>query len=328
VRAAIPLLLLAVAVGAFGRHLFGGSWSARAPRLAIALWQAMTWSVLAAATLAGIALAVPALPAAGGLGGLVHACVMALRQQYATPGGAALASSGLTLSVLLLGRVGYCAGANLLSAARTRAQHRAMLDMLGRPTPDGAAIVIDDENAVAYCLPGRQRQIVLTSGALAALDDAQLDAVLAHERAHIRGRHHLVVAGAAAAHRAFPRVPLFAAAASAVPHLVELLADDTACRRGDRLTVAEALVVLAEAPAPAVSLAASGADAVVRVQRLVDAPAPLGRARRFATCAFIGSLLVAPVLLIAAPAGAATSMAHCPRSMPGCQMPLATVRGG
>ena len=40
----------------------------------------------------------------------------------------------------------------------------------------------------AYCVPGRPATIVLTSGALAVLDPAQLTAVLAHERAHLAGR--------------------------------------------------------------------------------------------------------------------------------------------
>jgi Zn-dependent protease with chaperone function len=47
--------------------------------------------------------------------------------------------------------------------------------------------IIDGDRPTVYCLPGRRR-IMLTTGALTRLDDGELDAVLAHERAHLSGR--------------------------------------------------------------------------------------------------------------------------------------------
>jgi hypothetical protein len=47
------------------------------------------------------------------------------------------------------------------------------------------------------------------SGVLGILDDMQLAAVLAHERAHQSGRHHLLVTLAGVPATAFPRVPAF-----------------------------------------------------------------------------------------------------------------------
>ena len=41
----------------------------------------------------------------------------------------------------------------------------------------------------AYCVSGRPPAIVVTTAALGALDDRQLDAVVAHERAHLAGHH-------------------------------------------------------------------------------------------------------------------------------------------
>ena len=67
------------------------------------------------------------------------------------------------------------------------------------------------------------------------------------ERAHLTGRHHLVIILAAALRRAFPHVPFFAAAASQVSCLVEMAADDAAARRAHRLTLADALLTLAAA---------------------------------------------------------------------------------
>lgn len=88
-----------------------------------------------------------------------------------------------------------------------------------------------------YCLPGRRR-IVLTTGALARLDDGQLAPVLAHERAHLAERHHLVLRLAAALERAFPGARSFTVAAQQIGYLVEAAADDAATRRAPRLALA------------------------------------------------------------------------------------------
>lgn len=71
-------------------------------------------------------------------------------------------------------------------------------------------MVLDTPQPAVYCVPGRPATIVLTTGALAVLDEPQLLAVLAHEHAHLAGRHHLLVTLGKAARAAFPGVPLFA----------------------------------------------------------------------------------------------------------------------
>ncbi len=82
-----------------------------------------------------------------------------------------------------------------LRQRQTRA-HAQAAPIVGRRLPvtspgGDPAVVLDDPRPAAYCVPGRPGTIVLTSGALAVLDPAQLAAVLAHERAHLAGRHHL-----------------------------------------------------------------------------------------------------------------------------------------
>ncbi len=71
-------------------------------------------------------------------------------------------------------------------------------------------------------------------------NEAQLAAVLAHERAHQAGRHHLLLSLAAVPAAAFPRVPAFRMARDEVARLSELAADDAAAARSPRLTMAEA----------------------------------------------------------------------------------------
>ena len=157
-----------------------------------------------------------------------------------------------------------------------------------------------------YCLPGRRR-IVLTTGALTCLDSDQLDAVMAHERAHLSGRHHLILALAAALQRAFPAVGFFAIAARQIAYLVEIAADDA--RRAPRLTVASALLAVAAAGVPAGALGAGGSAAAQRIQRLINPPSPDSMARRAVTYA---ALAAAAALTVAAIALAWAAITRCP----------------
>ena len=114
----------------------------------------------------------------------------------------------------------------------------------------------------------------MTTGALRCLDDRQLEAVLAHERAHLSGRHHLVLTFASALQEAFPAVGFFAVAARQIGELIEVAADDAAIRREHRLTLAGALLAVATAGVPAGALGAGGTAAAQRIRRLIDPPHP------------------------------------------------------
>ncbi|GAA2650779.1 M56 family metallopeptidase [Streptomyces vastus] len=312
-RVAVPLLGYAVLLGAVAPLLARASWVARSPRLAIWAWQALSATVVVSVALAGLALAVPTVPVSGNLADLLHACVLMLREQYATPGGAAVAASGTVLALMLLGRVGWRLAAGLLRARGERRRHAAVLAMVGRAHAGLGVTVLDDDRPAVYCLPGHGHRIVLTSAALAALEPEELQAVIAHERAHIRQRHHLVLAGAEALERAFPRVPLFAVAAEQTRRLVEMAADDAATARTGSLNLATALVELAGAGAPTASLAASGGHVAGRVRRLLAGQRPLGRAVVWAGALAAGALLVLPLVLVTEPALAATGMnTTCP----------------
>ncbi|MEU7404787.1 M56 family metallopeptidase [Streptomyces sp. NPDC044948] len=312
-RVAIVLLGYAALLGVPAPALLARSgWAVRAPRLGIWAWQALTATVVVSVALAGLAAAVPTVPVSGNLADMLHACVMALRSQYAVPGGAAAAASGTILALSLIGRVGWCLGAALWRARRGRAQHAAVLAMVGRARPDLGVTVLDDDRPAAYCLPGYGHRIVLTTAALAALEPRELEAVIAHERAHIQQRHHLVLAYAEALELAFPRLPLFRRAAEETRRLVELAADDAATARTSSLTLAGALVELAGAGAPAASLAASGGHLAGRVRRLLGPHRPLRRAVVWGGALTAGVVLALPFVLAVQPAVAATHMNTCP----------------
>ena len=291
--------------------LMRGGWTDRAPRLGIVAWQSLTAAVVGAVALAGLALVLPTVRVSAGLADLLRACVMALRAQYATPGGAAAGASGAVLALVVLGRCGYCVISALRSASRGRAQHREVLALAGRPRPEMGAVELDDAEPAVYCLPGRSRRIVVTAGALELLDEQQLAAALAHERAHLDQRHDLVIAWAVGLTGAFPRIRLFARGLSESRRLVELLADDVATRSTDRLTLAEALLNLAGGRTPAAALGAGGA-AAARVQRLIAPGRPLGHLRTAGTALGLIATFAAPVIALATPAVAAAGMNYCP----------------
>jgi beta-lactamase regulating signal transducer with metallopeptidase domain len=187
-----------------------------------------------------------------------------------------------------------------------------VLAVAGRHDRRLGAVLVDHDEAAAWCLPGAGRQVVLTTAAVGALDDIQIAAVLAHERAHQRGRHHLLVGLAGSMAAAFPRVRAFRQGHEQVARLAELLADDAAAAASPRLKVAEALLALAApAPADAAALGAGGSATGARVRRLIAAPAPIGRARTVAGMLTVAALAVFPLVLLAGPA-AASGMTSCP----------------
>jgi Zn-dependent protease with chaperone function len=313
VRVALVLLAYAAALAVLTPLLLPrAEWAVRSPKLGIWAWQALTATVLVSTALAGLALAVPSVPVSGNLAEMLHACVMALREQYAAPGGAAAAASGTMLALAVTGRIGWCLAGALWRARRARGEHAAVLAMAGRARPDLGVTVLDDDRPAAYCLPGFGHRIVLTTAALAALEQRELEAVIAHERAHIRQRHHLILAYAQALERAFPRLPLFRAAADQTRRLVELAADDAASSRTNPLTLAGALVELAGAGAPTASLAASGGQVAGRVHRLLGPHRPLRRAVAWTGALAAAALLALPFALAVQPAVAATGMSTCP----------------
>ena len=154
---------------------------------------------------------------------------------------------------------------------------------------------------MAYCLPIGRHRIVVSTAALAALGPGQLQAVLAHERAHLRSRHHVALATASALGCAFPRVPLFAQAGEQLAVLAEMAADDAAARRHDPGELAEALVVLARAGARARALTAGGPAAMARIQRLLAPPPRPGRPARIARLAAGAAALMLPAAIACLP---------------------------
>lgn len=191
----------------------------------------------------------------------------------------------------------------LRSTARARARHRLLLQLVARQ--DTGALVVDHPVAVAYCLPGRTPHIVVSAGARQLLTDEELDAVLAHERAHARERHHLVVAPFQALRRLLPGSALLTRVCSTIELLVEMCADDRAVRSRGREPLASALERFWAngngAGTPAGAMPVADAPVQARIQRL---RAPEGQRLPLAwplACLIAAGALVTSVSLFAVP---------------------------
>jgi hypothetical protein len=313
VSIAVVLVAYAAGVGMLGPRVLGRArWTARAPLLAIVTYLAAGWSVVAAVGLAGLTLAVHATALGGGLSQLIGACVHRLRATYGTPGGATVAGLGLTMAGAVAARIALTATTHLRTAGRQALRHAQTARLVGHPEPALGAVLVEHSQPAAYCVAGRQPTVILTTAAVQALDAGQLDAVLAHERAHLAGRHHRLLALARIGREVLPFLPLMRDAEQQVARLVELHADDAATRARDPRLLATALVVLATAAGPAPALAAGATDSVQRIHRLLGPSEPLGRARRQLLRAAAAALAVAPVLLALTPAVIALALGRLP----------------
>ena len=298
--ASLSLLCVAVAILTVGPRLASASWTQQAPRVAILTWQSLTVSAVVTVVLAGVTLLIPITALAGDLGAIVHACAVSIATAY----GESQFLPGKLVGAFLAGVVPVwvlICGARVLGGGwwRRRQLHRSL--SLITDTASGIK-VIDTPAPAAFCVPGRSAQIVVTRGALSNLSRCELDGVLAHESAHLRGRHNLAVALSQILARAFPRIRLFQVATQQTRQLIELLADDAALQRVDRVNLASAIVSLAEMKAPTAAMAMAQDAAVLRVSRLLSPGPPLEPWRyRFALFGAL-AVIVAPLLIAGYPA--------------------------
>jgi hypothetical protein len=173
---------------------------------------------------------------------------------------------------------GALVGAVVVSAARTQRRWRAWLDQ-GAEGHDGSLEVIVSDEPMAYAVPGRPGHIAVSVGMLRLLDPAERQVLLAHERAHLHGRHHRylwVVALSSAA------VPVLRPLRSRIRLATERWADEVACREvGDRRLVARTVARAAlarDAYPEGRALAMAEAGAVARVEALLRRPAHRAKA--------------------------------------------------
>jgi hypothetical protein len=288
----------------------------RWPTLAAWLWLGSSLGALAAVALAGLLLLLPTDPLGPGVAELLRTCVLALRTALSTPDGGSTATLvGMLLVAIVAGGLlvgGWVAG---LRAWRAASRHQDLLALAGTPAVGLPGVtVLEHGRPFAYCLPGQHGPVVLSSTALHRLDAGQLDAVLAHERAHQAGRHHRLVLLAQLLRVGFPWLPAARLASQAVTALVELAADDAAARAHGHRQVAAALAALGDAPVPTAALGAAVGSATERVSRLLTPRRQGGALALLAGLLLLGLPLAAQVLAVVLPLARVAGVPVCPLS--------------
>ena len=308
-------LLAALAMGSVlgASALAQASWPRRSPAAAILLWQALGLAGGLAAVGTLVSLGLPGNHV-GVARSFLHLSAFFPTAAFRFPVAFGMVSALPT--TLLVFRM-ICLGAGLVlfaslcwvliaasaAALQARRRQRVLLALLAHGDPKvPGALVVDYPTAAAYCLPGlRSRIVVLSVGTLELLGRGELAAVLAHERAHLRERHDLVLLPFTALRRAFPHSAMCADAHRAVALLIEMLADDRALAGGPARELVSALVRFGTAgtcPAPAGALAAGEGDMTARVVRLLQPVRPLPTAVSAAVCLTAGLLVAATVALL------------------------------
>jgi len=280
-----------------------------APRLGLAVWLSAVAGVVLSWVAAAVFLAAETVSRWDRRGRILRDCFATLRSGALGRLGGMVQVALLALAVLAALAVAVLAVRLARGLARGLASshaHGELARLAGRRVPGLDAVVLDAPERLAYCVAGRSPTVVVTSGTVDTLDGSQLEAVLAHERAHLAGRHQLLIAFTHGLARILPRVALFTVGAAEVARLLEMCADDVAARAHGPRTVLGALLALAEAsPAPAVTLAATGVDVLARAERLAASPDATRRTR-------VRLLLTAvAVLVVAGPAVTATGLVLC-----------------
>ncbi|MGO4782158.1 M56 family metallopeptidase [Cryobacterium sp. W22_MBD10_FK3] len=291
--------------------LAGAAWPPRSPGLALALWQSI--ALAGGVSMIGSLLVFGLIPfgsspirALTALAGHVTAGTL--------PTGATLAGvMALCLALILASHLLLNLGATFLRAERQRRRHHTLIALLSDPLPfdSTGTRVIDHAAPIAYCLPGGARSAtVLSRGLLRLLDADQLRGVVAHERAHLRQQHHVVLLAFKSWHSALRWFPIANRAENAVALLVEMMADDQARLEVDDRTLATAIALvgtahLVEVDGTQSSLAAGGVDDASsadlvgpRVSRLLGDQSGLGPAARALVVTATVLLLVVPLVLL------------------------------
>lgn len=272
----------------------GGS----APRFGVVAWLTAIASVLATWIAIPSLVALDVLSHGGQHRSLLTSCMQLLCDLAAGRAGSAAQLALLVVAVILI-VAGISVGVKLLRTVRRLHSHAhthaEAARLVGRPTDQPYVYVVDSEQRTAYCVAGKPPAIVVTSGAVAALDAQELNAVLAHERAHLDGHHTTILTLLRGLAMVFPRVMLMTQAVADVTRLFEMCADDAAARRHGQYTLLAGLMALAGVT-PAEALGAADVALLSRAERLALPPASHKRIGARASLAGVTTVIaLAPV---------------------------------
>jgi Zn-dependent protease with chaperone function len=306
------VILAAVATGCVvsASALAHARWPRRSPAAAILLWQGLGlgWGLGAVGTLLAIGTGGTGAGVATGAASRLIGLLSGAAGQHGIGVLAALRLVCLAAGLALLAVLVFILLAAAAAVLKARNRQLTLLNLLAHGDPKvPGALVVDHPAAAAYCLPGLRSAIVVSAGTLELLDAHELAAVLAHERAHLRERHDLVLLPFAALLRAFRWAPIARTAQRAVALLVEMHADDRALQHRPARELATALlrVGAASGGVPSGALAvldpAIECDLAARVIRILRPAPSLSRPARVLAAAAAAAAVVIPVFLLVLP---------------------------
>ncbi|MET7459286.1 M56 family metallopeptidase [Nonomuraea sp. NPDC005501] len=292
--AVLAALATACALGSW--RFTTARWTSRAPRTAILLWQALGVSWGMATTGSMLAFAVQPY-GEGVLHGLVSFAAGRSPREAWDPLHVVAMIAGLTALAVLVA-VLLTAG---VQALRARRRHRMLLALISHDDPVLPGVrVLDHPSAAAYCVPGLRSQVVVSQGALSLLSKDEMAAVLAHEAAHVRERHDLVLLPFGALRRALPWSKVVCDAQAQVELLIEMAADDRARRYCSPRRLATALLRFGTAgamPTPSGMLGVGAQNLMARVDRLLKPVPELPASLRYGAVALSVTLVTSAPLL-------------------------------
>lgn len=280
----------------------------RDPRAAIVAWILALASASGSIAIGVTMLVLPTHVGVPGLLGKAGNCLIHLGHE-------GLPSSEETMGILGVVVVGGAAvrvtivAVRLGSARRRkRSHHRFLIGLIShdRDNEDGL-VWLENDALLAYSVSGRPGLVIASSGVRERLAPNAVTATLEHERAHLRGHHHLLLAVADTLAIALP-FPLLRQAPVSLRALVEYAADTAAVERCGTLAVRSALRSYLGSPVPHHGLAMTGATIIHRLDRLETAGAS-STPRRTVTCGIAGA---AAALVPMAVSAAAFLVVACP----------------
>lgn len=189
-----------------------------------------------------IFMAAPAIAGVTHLGDVAEMCARVLTPL--TPRRDVVGLLAGTLSVLLLSR-GAHAGIRAQRGARRARAEPWLGDHEDRQSYE--LVVVPTDQMLAYSVPGRKPQVIVSRGLLTSLDGAQVEAVIRHEAAHHAARHSRYVMVAIVVEGAFRPLRWVARSTALLRTALEDWADAeaTSGSAAARATLRSALVAVA-----------------------------------------------------------------------------------
>lgn len=201
------------------------------PQAILVTWLALVVGTSVSLVTAAVLVLLPGHGPAQRVISLVHHCWTALRTGSAPRIEELVGLLGILFAVVAAVRCGIGVVREARHRRNLHHRHLGLLRILDhRSSERYPTLWLNLPEAFAYSVAGSPSLVVASEGLRKHLPDSAVAAVLDHERAHLRGRHHLLVSLAEALALSLGWLPLMHQSPRFVRTAVELAADSAAAR--------------------------------------------------------------------------------------------------